>query len=331
VALQKLNKNILLIAVAMALGGGAIYLSNRVISDKINAIESEARRGKKMVKVVVPTHDLEKGEALTAESVAIREVPQDFVSHLSITPENFETIENERLAVPVKRGEALLQVHTEGSGARVFSASLRKGSRALTFEVDDVNSISGMLRPGDRIDLILTAKGGSSSSDTPDITFPMLSDVIVLATGQTVSKKSDQDGQEHTFSTITLELNPEDAHRIIVAKASGKLTAVLRNPDDRERNKTLPLTINDVVAGKGSVGHGRTIDYLIGGGGAPTAMATVAMATKPKTADQRSAFTPRVPAQSSPVITETEPKQSSNKTPPAVAISPPKDPVIQRP
>jgi pilus assembly protein CpaB len=275
-ALPNVNKNLLLIVLALAVGGGAIYLSNKVIRDKISQIEEESKRGKKLVKIVVPTKDLEKGDALSAQVVAVREVPQEFVSHLSITPDKFDEVENQRLATSIKRGEALLEMHTEGQGSRVFSAGLRKGTRALTFEVDEVNSISGMLRPGDRIDLVLTAKTTGSTSGV-DVTFPMLSDVIVLATGQTVTKQDPKDGRERSFSTITLELRPEDAHRIIVAKSSGRLTAVLRNPDDRARNTTQPLTINDVVAGNGQGGVGRTVEYLVGGGGGPAPVATLAL------------------------------------------------------
>ena len=86
--------------------------------------------------------------------------------------------------------------------------------------MSSVNSISGMLRPGDRIDLIYSNKG----SQGQDLTMPLLSNVTVLATDQSVSKR-DESGKERSFSTITLEVSPLDADRIIVAKASGQLTA----------------------------------------------------------------------------------------------------------
>jgi pilus assembly protein CpaB len=275
-----INRNFALIGIAVALGMGAVYLSNKVIRDKIAQIEEESRQGKKLVKVVVPKKDLDRGEALVGETLAIREVPQEFVSHLAVKPEQVDEFLSQRLSSSIKRGETLTLMHTEGLGARVFSAALKKGLRALTFEVDEVNSISGMLRPGDRIDLLLTAKASPTSNS--DITFPMLSDVVVIATGQMVTKQDPADGRERTFSTITLEVLPEDAQRIVVAKSSGKLTAVLRNPDDRLANRARPLTIADVVGGSNGTGQGRAIEFIVGGGGGPLPVSMMASLAPPK-------------------------------------------------
>jgi len=130
-----------------------------------------------------------------------------------------------------------------------------------------VNSISGMLRPTDHIDLMATAHGSGSNSNS-DTTFTLLSNVEVLATGQ-VTHKSEGTNQPHTYTTITLSVSPEDAERVVVAKDSGKLTAVLRNPDDANPNTTTAMNINDVLPKKPSKGKHATIavQYIIGGGG----------------------------------------------------------------
>jgi len=172
-------------------------------------------------------------------------VPKEFAHQSAVRPDQFKAMERQRLAVPIKRGEVLLAMHSEGNGNNVFSATLKKGYRALTFEVDAVNSISGMLRPGDFIDLIYSSK--NLGGGLPESTVPLLSQVTVLATDQTQTKRDDGTGKERTFSTITLEVTPLDADRIIVAKNSGQLTAVLRHPDDTLANRTRALTALNLV------------------------------------------------------------------------------------
>ena len=260
----RVNVNWILFGVAIALGIGAVYLSNSLLKSRMAEIEETAKRGQQTIDVVVAKRDLQRGDAITEDAVAVRSMPKQYVQEAAIKPDQFGTFENQRLAVPIKRGEAMLTSEVEGNGVAVFSATLRKGLRALTFEVDAVNSISGMLRPGDRIDLIFTSRGSESAKE---MTLPLLSNVQVLATDQNLTKRDDGTGKERNFSTITLEVAPLDADRIIVAKASGTLTAVLRHPEDNARNSTVAMTAAQLTSGASPTSEGRTVEYIVGGGG----------------------------------------------------------------
>jgi pilus assembly protein CpaB len=89
-----------------------------------------------------------------------------------------------------------------------------------------------------------------------------MSNVEVLATGQ-VTRKRDANSQARTYTTITLSVSPQDAERIVVAKNSGKLTAVLRNPDDDKPNSTAALNIDDLMKPPGSKKQ-HTVQYIVG-------------------------------------------------------------------
>ena len=258
------NANWLLLGAAVALGLAAAHFSNRLLERRMAELEAAAQRVDETVEVVVANRDLERGEALSGEALAVRSVPKEYVHAAAVRPSQFESFERQRLAAPLRRGEVLLDVHAEGNGTNVFSALLRKGSRALTFEVDAVNSISGMLRPGDRIDLLLSTRGGANGAE---LTAPLLSNVSVLATDQRVSKRTDENGREHQFSTITLEVSPLDAARIIVAKSSGHLTAVLRHPDDAVPNKLKAMSVAQLLGAPNGRAEGQVVEYIVGGGG----------------------------------------------------------------
>jgi pilus assembly protein CpaB len=195
----------------------------------------------------------------------------------AISPARFAQIENARVQVPIQRGEALLAAHIDGLGSRVFSTILKKGMRALTLEVDDISSTAGMLRPGDRVDLIYSVK---TQDQTPGggerILFPLMSDVSVLATGQAVTKQ-DAKGAERRYTNVTLEVSAEDANRILLAKSTGELTAILRSPDDDKHNGGAVLTPDALIPinpgrlpqhpGPAAPRPAPCIEFLIGGAG----------------------------------------------------------------
>jgi pilus assembly protein CpaB len=262
----KINTNWLLLGLALALGGGAAYLGNRILQQRMQEIDETAKRNQETVAVVVAKKDLAPGDPIASENFAVRQVPREFVNADAVVPKTFAALERQRLAVVMKRGDMLLPVHADGQGAIVFSATLKTGRRALTFEVDTVNAISGMLRPGDRIDLMYTAK--DSGQQAQDITRTLLSNVIVLATDQSMARRDEQTGKDRSFGTVTLDLSPADAQRIIVAKQSGKLTALLRHPDDPAANPTVALTAAGLFQGV-AARSGLQIEYIVGGGGGP--------------------------------------------------------------
>jgi len=273
-----INKNWLLLAGAIALGGLAFFLSNKAINSRITQIEEEAMRGKTMTRVVVATRPLQAGEVVDSSVVAVRQVPSEFVNKTTIVPDTFDAVDGQALQVDVQRGEPLLTSYTVNRGGEVFAAAVRAGRRALTIEVDEISSISGMLRPGDRIDLMLTARppqGGVSLGTAPDLTFPMLSNVEVLATGQ-AQKSRPAAGEQAAqgFSHITLDVTPDEGTRIIAAKSAGRLTAVLRSPGDKTANNSRAMSIDDVVAGLSPVPAGtdnadnrKMVEYIYGGSG----------------------------------------------------------------
>src|SRR5690606_19692375 len=110
-----------------------------------------------------------------------------------------------------------------------FSQKVRTGRRAITIPVDAINSVSGMLVPGDLIDLYV-----SFEYRRKRITAPLLQGVLVLATGSD-SRQAGVEGdadQGAAFSTVTLDTAPEEAARLVAARQAGTITALLRHPGD---------------------------------------------------------------------------------------------------
>ena len=279
--MKKFNKNWLLLIAAIGLGLLSAFLMNKAVQQRMDQLDAEANRGLEMVEVVVANRDLEKGDVLAADAVASRQFPKQYVHASAVVPACFSQVENARLQVPLQRGEVVLPAHIDGLGQRVFSTILKKGMRALTFEVDEISSTAGMLRPGDRVDLIYSVKPSDPGASSERVLFPLLSNVSILATGQSVTKQ-DNRGTERRYTNVTLEVSPFDANRILLAKSTGDLTAVLRSPDDQEKNSSAILTPDALIpvlpkksAKPIAPADPQGIEYLIGGGGGNAGVATL--------------------------------------------------------
>ncbi len=238
------RRQMLLLTAAIGLAAMAAVGARGYISDQI-ALERERLQPRQpMVAIVVAKQDLARGEAVSAQTVAVREIPRAYLAPGTVLPEHFEGFAGARLMAALRAGEPLLQSALEGADVSTFAAKVPAGVRAFTVVVDEVNSLSGMLQPGDRIDLLLSARlpATTAQPQPPEITRPLLQDIKVLATGRQVRPGGD-DRSSRTYGAITVEVSPEQAQRLVVAQRSGKLSATLRNPLDREPVAHLPLDV----------------------------------------------------------------------------------------
>ncbi len=257
------TKTWIVLGVALVVGILAAFAARGYLANRLAEIDARAKG--KTVNVVVAKRELRKGDRITTDTVAIRPIPVDYAHSQAITPEYFERANGQALGYPVKSGEMVLWSLLENKRTATFSVRVKPGHRAMTVPVDEINSISGMLEPGDAIDLMASIEQKGKTN-----VFTLLQNVMVMATGQR-AENDPKSGEKRMYSTVTLDTSPEEAFNIVRAREAGKLTALLRNPDDKSPlDKALGDPGDFFHARKG----GRTggIPVLIGGrsGSIPT-------------------------------------------------------------
>ena len=246
----KANKGVVLLAVAVGFGVLSVLAARSYVGEQVAAEKARLKPNQVMVDVVVSKAELPRGHVVDNASMAVRSIPKEYVVSGSITPDRFEGYQGNRLTVAMRPGEPLMHQSIEGADVTTFSAKVKTGIRAMTIAVDEVNSVSGMLQPGDRVDLLLSVKPPSAApggANLPDMTASLMQDLIVLATGKQVRPGAGENGQARTFTTVTVEVSPTDAQRLVVAQRNGKLTALLRNPGDREALAQKPMDIYSLL------------------------------------------------------------------------------------
>jgi len=136
-----------LVAAALAY----IYLK----SEKAALIEQYAGADRKQVTVLVAGKDLPKGAVLRREVLSQRKIPSGFVSADAIPAGDFEKYLGRVIEENVGAGKPILKSYLDTGFPVDFSDTVPAGRRAMTIQVDDINSVAGFIRPGNRIDLFV--------------------------------------------------------------------------------------------------------------------------------------------------------------------------------
>ncbi|PID61872.1 MAG: Flp pilus assembly protein CpaB [Gammaproteobacteria bacterium] len=231
-------KPVLMFILSLALGAVGVFFSRNYIEQQIAQYKSMMDEDEELVRVVVPTRPMMRGEVVIREDLAMRPIPAELIDQNSIVEENLDNAFGRRLEYDIAEGVPLLWAHLEGGYTPTFSGKVENGLRAMTVRVDEINSISGFLQPKDKVDLLLSyGKSGETQI------FPLIQKLNVIATGIQTMVDKQSGGQERSFNTITVHVSPEQAQKITLAQNVGKLTAVLRNPEDEGSLEDSPMTI----------------------------------------------------------------------------------------
>ena len=142
------------------------------------------------------------------------------------------------------KGRVLQYDDLKAASRRVFglNANIKPGMRAKAIAVDSISSLSYLVRPDDRVDIIGTFRfpemRGEKDWDT--ITLTILQNVRVIATGSQWGRRSDPQGtRRRSYSSVTLELSPGDVDIVEFASQKGRLSLSLRNNEDAAEVKNL--------------------------------------------------------------------------------------------
>jgi pilus assembly protein CpaB len=108
---------------------------------------------------------------------------------------------------------------------------LQPGMRAVSIPVDRVKDVSGLVQPGDRVDVI--AIPPPRSNGPPPHAATIFRGIRVLAVGNALENPSaTPPPDEQTAATVTLEVTPKQADLLAWADANATLRLALRSPSE---------------------------------------------------------------------------------------------------
>ncbi len=245
--------------------------------------------GAVLTPVVVASGDIPVGKRITEEMVEIKDITADVV--LAGTYGDTGDIVGFVTRVPLVAGEQVIPAKVTATGAAIVDVEnpplayvIPEGMRAVSIQVDSVIGASGLIRPGDYVDVILTmtiggqgeAEEGTASGPTEDkVALTILQNVQVLSVDQDVALTAVDESAEGApavgegaeanseATSVTLAVSPAHGEVLTVAEACAepRLALALR------------------ALGDGSAIETRSIWDQ--GGPAPTCAALLGLSTAP--------------------------------------------------
>jgi pilus assembly protein CpaB len=232
------NNNLIILVVAVILGGIAAVLARNWLAD--HARLTEANVGT----IVVAAAPLAFGAELTTDNT--KEIPWS----TAVLPEGaFATradlLEGGRrmaLAMIARNEPVLRSKITKPNEPATLSSVLAPGKRAVTVRVDDVRGVAGFIQPGDLVDVVLI-RTEAESRNNQSYSDVILQAAKVLAIDQITGERTDK---PTIAKAVTLEVAPEDAQKILLATNIGRLSLILRPPAEGRSGTVQRVTAQDL-------------------------------------------------------------------------------------
>jgi pilus assembly protein CpaB len=239
-----LRRIIVLLIAVIAAGGTAMYARSWIEGQQTIAAVAAPAPQEIEHEVLVADLDLPAGSFVKPQHLRWQQWPTDDV------PDSYvlrgERTRDEMIGAVVRRGIVVGEPITDGAvvkpGDRGFLAAvLNPGMRAVSVPITATSGNSGLIFPGDRIDLILThslatAQGEHRVSET------VLKNIRIIAMGIETADDAEGGRANDKAKTATLEVTPAQAETVTLLTELGKLSLSLRSlAADGEAEGTVPV------------------------------------------------------------------------------------------
>lgn len=245
-----MKKTLLGVVVAAALAAVAAAAFLPSAEKPVESEPAAAAQEEKTVSVALAASDLKSGEFLVPRDIRWEAVPESKAPQQAVkqTGNAGDELAGALISRAIPAGTALLQNDfVRRDDPEFLSAVLEPGMRAFTIEVDAVTGGAGLLRPGNRVDVILASqtdpKKARGTIRTYDVAQTLLTNMRVIAVDRSIEPTgfvpaaAPQDPKAARTAasssslprkgTVTLQVTPKDAEILTVARSAGQLSLTL--------------------------------------------------------------------------------------------------------
>jgi len=229
-------KNLIMFLIVLVAATGAVFMASKWLNQRSTQVE----------KVAVAVQEINMGQKLTSNMFKLISWPAGNVPDQAFS--STELLEGRVTKSSLQVGEPVLgsKLAPEGSMGGL-SAVIAEGKRAITVRVNDVVGVAGFALPGNFVDIIVNTEkeeGYGNNAKKKSISKIVLKKILVLAVAQEAGR---DETKPKVVNAVTLEVSPEQAEMIDLARSIGDLSLVLRNQSDLEDSKTEGITKNALL------------------------------------------------------------------------------------
>jgi len=229
---MKNSRALMMIVVSVLAGVMAIVFAARWLNQQ----GSMATR-----KVAVAAMDMGLGQQILPENIKLVAWPEGAVPSGAFGDAG--SLKERVVRTSVLQNEPILESKLAPTGTRGgLSAVIAEGKRAIAVRVNDVVGVGGFALPGNYVDVIVSTKDERQGKDEERaISKIVLEKILVLAVD---SEAGRDETKPKVVKAVTLEVTPQEAEAIDLARSVGQLSLVLRNQVDTRSIKTGGITKN---------------------------------------------------------------------------------------
>ena len=194
--------------------------------------------------IAVASADVPWGTALTDEVIRFVDYPDGSlpVGHFTAP----EDVKGRVVLANLKKNEPIMESKlapidlTTGG----VSAVMDPQKRAMAVKVNEVVGLPGFVKPGDRVDVMVTFNQPGKDVDA-QITKVVLENTLVLATGTQMVRVEGEEPKP--VKVLTLEVTLEESEKLAMSENGGKIHVALRSPLNPDIQKTRGVKTSDLM------------------------------------------------------------------------------------
>jgi len=236
------QRNFILIGLAVFMAIGTIYIARSwIASQRVQVVQEAPKPEHVGISVLVAAHDLATGSFIRPEDLRWQAWPEGQIAdnYLLKDKDQPEALSGAVVKLRIAAGEPVTSNRVIKPGDRGFLAAvLSPGMRAVSVPVTPTSEISGLVFPGDHVDLILAHQVKIAAPKSPDggaasngadqnafVTETIQTDLRILAIDQSTA---DVEGKPTLAHNVTFEVTPKQVEAIEVSSMVGTLYLSLR-------------------------------------------------------------------------------------------------------
>lgn len=225
------------------------------------SLERRYRQMSKPMIALVSKGYIAQGTVVKEQMVQVVKIPKEYIQPGALT--SVRDLVNERgesiyvTNLPILEGEQISSTKLAPiTGEMGLSTLVPAGKIAFPLNVDETNIFGGLLKPGNRVNILGTFEY-EERNRTQAVTRVLLQNILVLSVGKRLigdtlspikGAKSIETEQEN--SIITLAITLEEAALLTFAREKGSLSLILRPFGDESSAEVPPVDFSKVVPGK---------------------------------------------------------------------------------
>lgn len=216
------RRTTLIVAIVLAIGAGWLTLNY------LSSLQRQTNANSAPRDVLVAAQDIPARVTITPQMLAHVQRPASAVDPNAVTDPHEAVGALTLITIPAGSSITTAMVgHPSDVGLPV---RLKPGMRAISVQIDKVKGVSGLVEPGDYVDVI--ADPPKAAAEPPPAS-AILRGVRVLAIGESLENSSATPSpQEANSTTVTLEVTPKQADLLVMADLNTVLRLALRSPKE---------------------------------------------------------------------------------------------------